>query len=368
MKSFIRFVLWILYALAMPYLLTPLIQQSVQAQESQYQDEDDVAIYTYKPFATFSVGAATIQKLRVSKELKEKKTSDGKNIYIAEAYKTDKDGDGVADISDKCIDTPPTVKIYFNMGEDSVEVRTSRQEAVAITQNDNTYIVKAWVDATGCFPDSDGDKVPDYNDHCPDTPFGKKVDKVGCPEGDTDGDGIPDKRDDCPNEPGLPKFNGCPDCDNDGIPDKQDDCPCVAGKAEFGGCPDKPEDEDLLIIQAATKVVFEPNSAIIDMSSAYVLDNFIELVHRKFPKANIALIGHTDNRPVPDSDNQTLSEKRAQAVKDYLTEKGGIAITRISAAGKGESEPIDTNETDTGRANNRRVEINLEPVVEQKKK
>ena len=75
------------------------------------------------------------------------------------------------------------------------------------------------------------------------------------------------------------------------------------------------------------------------------------------PTMEILIIGHTDNVGSKEA-LKKLSESRANAVKDYLVENG-IDGSRLSAAGYGESKPIDTNATSEGRRNNRRVEINL---------
>lgn len=81
--------------------------------------------------------------------------------------------------------------------------------------------------------DTDGDKIYDKDDKCPNT-FGL-VEFNGCP--DTDGDGIIDSEDDCPEDYGLEEFDGCPDTDEDGIPDHEDECPDTYGYARFDGCP-----------------------------------------------------------------------------------------------------------------------------------
>lgn len=81
--------------------------------------------------------------------------------------------------------------------------------------------------------DTDGDKVYDKDDKCPNT-FGL-VEFNGCP--DTDGDGIQDSEDDCPDIYGLEEFNGCPDSDGDGIPDNEDECPETYGYEIYNGCP-----------------------------------------------------------------------------------------------------------------------------------
>lgn len=72
---------------------------------------------------------------------------------------------------------------------------------------------------------------------------------------------------------------------------------------------------------------------------------------------NIRIIGHTDNVG-SDAANQRLSEGRANAVREDLI-KRGIAPERLQAEGRGESQPIDTNDTEEGRQNNRRVEIEI---------
>ena len=82
--------------------------------------------------------------------------------------------------------------------------------------------------------DTDGDKVYDKDDNCPNT-FGLTIFN-GCP--DTDNDGIIDSEDDCPVDFGLEEYNGCPDTDRDDIPDNKDVCPDDYGLEEFNGCPD----------------------------------------------------------------------------------------------------------------------------------
>jgi outer membrane protein OmpA-like peptidoglycan-associated protein len=69
--------------------------------------------------------------------------------------------------------------------------------------------------------------------------------------------------------------------------------------------------------------------------------------------------GHTDSRGT-DAYNQRLSERRARAVKDYLV-KAGVAANRIEIAGMGESSPVASNDTEDGRAQNRRVELRIRP-------
>jgi outer membrane protein OmpA-like peptidoglycan-associated protein len=72
-------------------------------------------------------------------------------------------------------------------------------------------------------------------------------------------------------------------------------------------------------------------------------------------KVNIEVAGHTDSRG-SDAYNIKLSQRRAEAVRDYLISKG-IAADRLSAKGYGESQPVADNATDEGRFKNRRVEL-----------
>jgi outer membrane protein OmpA-like peptidoglycan-associated protein len=77
----------------------------------------------------------------------------------------------------------------------------------------------------------------------------------------------------------------------------------------------------------------------------------------QYPTAKFSLEGHTDSTG-NDVINQSLSENRANAVKNYLVENG-IAADRLSTAGFGAKKPIDSNATEKGRTNNRRVEVKL---------
>lgn len=95
----------------------------------------------------------------------------------------------------------------------------------------------------GLFPwnDSDGDRVDDKHDKCPNTPSIAIVDEFGCPI-DTDLDDIPDFEDNCIDKPGDATGKGCPDRDHDYTLDIDDRCPDVFGLIERSGCPDTDED------------------------------------------------------------------------------------------------------------------------------
>ena len=99
---------------------------------------------------------------------------------------------------------------------------------------------------------------------------------------------------------------------------------------------------------------FEPGRSALDPDSAGLLDRLIETALR-CPTTNIEIAGHTDTDG-ENSSNQALSEKRAQAVVDYLV-KAGLPASRFTAVGYGSTQPVASNETDQGKAQNRRIEF-----------
>jgi len=102
-------------------------------------------------------------------------------------------------------------------------------------------------------------------------------------------------------------------------------------------------------------IQFETNEAVFDRASKVVLDNFADFL-RENPKIKIEIHGHTDNVG-NDQSNQSLSEKRAKSVRDYLVFVGIDSKRIIAYKGYGESKPITTNDTPEGRALNRRTEF-----------
>jgi len=82
----------------------------------------------------------------------------------------------------------------------------------------------------------------------------------------------------------------------------------------------------------------------------------------QYPKTYIDVLGHTDSDG-SDAYNQALSERRAQAVADYLVAHG-VQSARIATRGYGKTQPIASNATEAGKAANRRVEIKIAPVTE----
>jgi outer membrane protein OmpA-like peptidoglycan-associated protein len=254
-------------------------------------------------------------------------------------------------------------------------------------------------DADGCPDlDNDGDGVPDDVDKCPDLAedFDGFQDDDGCPDLDNDGDGIPDLRDKCPNEPedfdGVQDDDGCPDLvqdsDNDGIADDRDKCPLQAedpdgfqdddgcpdfdndldgipdsldacpnepetynGYVDEDGCPDERPIEEKLILRG---VNFESGSAALKSDSYPVLDQIVRSL-KAYPEVRIEIAGYTDNVGGGEF-NVELSRRRAESVKQYLV-NSGISAGRLTAVGHGKADPVASNDTPAGRAENRRIEF-----------
>jgi outer membrane protein OmpA-like peptidoglycan-associated protein len=95
-------------------------------------------------------------------------------------------------------------------------------------------------------------------------------------------------------------------------------------------------------------------------SSFYPTLNSLVKVFKEFDKNGVEIIGHTDSTGSNDL-NMRLSRDRAQSVASYLA-SNSVSSARISSMGVGPSQPIASNDTAEGRAQNRRVEINLRPI------
>lgn len=103
------------------------------------------------------------------------------------------------------------------------------------------------------------------------------------------------------------------------------------------------------------EILFDTNKATIKPSSEKVLLELGEALNSA-PDFKVMIIGHTDGEG-KESDNQKLSEKRAESVKSYLMSKFGIDSSRMQTSGKGESQPLGDNSKEEGKAQNRRVEF-----------
>jgi outer membrane protein OmpA-like peptidoglycan-associated protein len=217
--------------------------------------------------------------------------------------------------------------------------------------------------------DTDKDGIPDDIDACvnePEDHLGSEPND-GCPlPPDKDGDGIPDQFDRCPtkaeDKDGIEDSDGCPedDADADGIPDTVDACPMAPGKPssdpKANGCP-KSLEFDGQVIRIKQQVHFRTGSADILPDSFPMLEEIADLLRSTDRIRKLSVDGHTDNRGPADL-NKNLSQARADSVVKWLVSHG-IESKRLEGHGYGMEQPIDSNSTDEGRANNRRVEFRI---------
>jgi outer membrane protein OmpA-like peptidoglycan-associated protein len=234
----------------------------------------------------------------------------------------DSDNDGVNDSADKCPNTPGVAK--YN----------------------------------GCpVPDSDKDGVNDDDDKCPTVAGVAKY--AGCPVPDSDNDGINDDNDKCPSVPGVERYEGCPvpDSDNDGINDEEDNCPNLPGSATNHGCPEMDKGVQNKVDMMAKHITWSSsNGYTLSSSSNKALDQVANMLMGD-SSLKVTVAAYTSNAGDAD-ENKTLSQNRADAVKNYLVNKG-VDENQIEATGYGEEQPIANNNTAAGRAKNQRVELKL---------
>ncbi|RAK64974.1 OmpA family protein [Phenylobacterium kunshanense] len=115
---------------------------------------------------------------------------------------------------------------------------------------------------------------------------------------------------------------------------------------------------DDIVLNMPADVTFAVDQSDIQSRFYPALDQLAETLNR-YPQTLIDVVGHADATG-PDDYNQSLSERRAASVASYLVSRS-VLRDRLFVAGRGESQPIASNATETGRAQNRRVEVVLRP-------
>lgn len=256
----------------------------------------------------------------------------------------DTDGDKIFDKEDACPEVPGLPQFKGCPDSDGDGIEDSK---------DACPNEAGLAEFNGC-PDTDGDGIPNKEDACP-TVAGLKA-LNGCP--DADGDGIADKDDACPNQAGPKANKGCPwpDSDNDGVLDKDDKCPTVAGTVANNGCPEVSEDDVKKLNDYSKTILFDTGKASIKKESLETLDAIADIM-KQYTNAKFSIDGHTDSVG-SDALNLKLSEERAATVREYLTTRG-LDGSRLESHGYGETRPIDSNNTAKGKKNNRRVEVTV---------
>jgi outer membrane protein OmpA-like peptidoglycan-associated protein len=287
--------------------------------------------------------------------------------YTAEIIPSDRDRDGVKDADDPCPDDPEDLDGFED--DDGCPDLDNDGDGIADLDDGCADLAEdfdGYDDEDGC-PDKDNDQdgIPDSADRCPNEPedFDGDLDNDGCPDlvKDSDSDGVPDDVDRCPLQAedvdGFQDDDGCPDLDNDldGIPDEVDNCPnspeTFNGYEDEDGCPDEKPIEEKFVLKG---VNFESGSAALTPDSYTLLDDVVRSL-QAYPEVRVEIRGHTDSQG-PAGFNLELSQKRAESVKQYLV-NSGIDPARIATVGVGEEEPIASNSTPEGRAQNRRIEF-----------
>ena len=290
----------------------------------------------------------------------------------------DADGDGVADDYDHCPNTPGLAQLMgcpdadgdgITDAEDHCPQQPGPASTMGCPDSDKDGIadeVELRFGTDPNNPDTDGDGLKDGQENS------NHNDKMDAHESnpldpcdpnnaigvcDMDGDGIINEKDECPAAKGLLSLNGCPDRDGDKVPDKDDQCPDEKGSKANNGCPEITAEEADVIDFAIQNVHFHTSSAVLKPESRPILQQIADIM-KKHPNYHLTIEGHTDSRG-DEQMNQVLSENRAKSCFDYLVSQG-IDPTRMSYAGYGETQPIATNGTPAGRAQNRRVDFKLE--------
>jgi len=267
-------------------------------------------------------------------------------------------GDSDGDNCDDCaVGTDDFGPLADNMPNNDGEDCDSDGACDAGDPDDDNDGVRDATDRARCNPDVCADADRDDCDDCAvgTDDFGPLADNRPDRDGaDCDGDGACDTSD--------------PDDDDDGVPDVSDPAPCDAtlcGDADRDGCDDcvvcikEPDREpsDPCVEMVFARVGFEFNRYVLTSEAQVVLDGLARPL-KACRGVRLEVAGHTDAVGT-EAYNLKLSRRRAEAVRKYLVGRG-VADTRLSVQGYGERVPRDDNDTDAGRARNRRVV--LDPV------
>ncbi len=203
--------------------------------------------------------------------------------------------------------------------------------------------------------DRDGDGIVDASDACPDEPEDKDgiQDDDGCPEDDADSDGIADPDDRCPTEPET--VNGFED--DDGCPDTAP-APAPAPAPKEPPAPPAPRvDVTCEAIEFDELVFFDLAQYTLRAEARPLLDEVARTMKARPDVRRVRVVGFADATG-PTAFNDRLSRQRAWTVRQALIARG-VAAKRLSVVARGESAPRASNDTEAGRAQNRRVEFTI---------
>jgi OOP family OmpA-OmpF porin len=198
--------------------------------------------------------------------------------------------------------------------------------------------------------------------------FGHPVAQQAATPADSDRDGVIDGQDQCPNSPAGIQVDrqGCSlDSDGDGVYDEQDQCPNTENNLQVDskGCPKT----SVETITFNLEVNFVTDSAIVKDQELAEIKQLADFMVQ-YKTSSVVVEGHTDNTGKA-AYNQLLSQRRAEAVRDIIINKMGIAADRVTAKGYGEDRPTADNSSREGRLKNRRVlaKVSSEEIITLKK-
>ncbi len=143
---------------------------------------------------------------------------------------------------------------------------------------------------------------------------------------------------------------------------KQDLEKQLAQERDSGAISIEKRDNHVLMVRMTAQTAFDVNSSEIKDGFKSTMDKIAKVVV-KYGKTELHVVGHTDSTGSNEA-NKALSDRRAESVKSYLLGQG-VIDDRLSATGKGESEPIASNDNESGRASNRRVELMVTPIMQE---
>lgn len=135
----------------------------------------------------------------------------------------------------------------------------------------------------------------------------------------------------------------------------------LASEVQAGNVSLSKQPDNTLLLTMTSGTAFDTNSSTLKPGFTPSLDKVAKVLNT-YGKTTLTIVGHTDSVG-SETANQTLSERRAQAVVDYLLSRQVLA-ERLDSYGKGEKEPAASNDNEAGRQLNRRVEIWITPIVE----
>jgi len=277
----------------------------------------------------------------------------------------DLDGDGLPDVTDGCPELAEDLDGFQD--EDGCPDLDNDEDGISDPEDacpDEPEDFDGWDDVDGCpDPDNDFDGLADGDDICPDV--AGALESFGCP--DRDFDGVWDHDDECPDDPGEPALAGCPDRDGDLVPDFRDACPdkpvpVGTDTSLSDGCPDR-------VVVGMRRIIFDEhiffgfNHSNIHWQSYDLLYAIADTIV-KYPELKLIEVGGHTDWIGSHAYNERLSWRRATSVVRFLEDRAGVPGGVLRAHGYGETQPIDTNETDEGRARNRRVDFTIEEQEE----